>query len=199
VLLIGIALAKTGISYWGGGAYCADQVRPWPRSTRLRLKYSTVLCCAVLYCTVLYCIVVRCRRCIRAPIVACDGCLASGHGEGGCHYTVTLLLYCDACPCVQVLTSQVPCSGNGQVKLPFGSSEYMGLGFVVFFTLILVELFGSPFMRNVQVRPRFPPPTSPLTLPPACAPSPLTLPRCTHISHPLQYMTTCVYVYRIAQ
>jgi len=28
VLLIGIALAKTGISYWGGGAYCADQVSP---------------------------------------------------------------------------------------------------------------------------------------------------------------------------
>jgi uracil-xanthine permease len=35
--------------------------------------------------------------------------------------------------------------------LPFGSPEYVGLGFSVVFMLILVELFGSPFMKNCNV------------------------------------------------
>lgn len=43
------------------------------------------------------------------------------------------------------------CNGNGEVLLPYGSAEYMGLGFSVFATLVVVELFGSPAMRNVQV------------------------------------------------
>ncbi|MCO5600241.1 hypothetical protein L7F22_054351 [Adiantum nelumboides] len=51
----------------------------------------------------------------------------------------------------QVLTTKVPCSGNGDVVLPFGHRYYLGLGFVVFITFILVELFGSPFMKNTQV------------------------------------------------
>lgn len=51
----------------------------------------------------------------------------------------------------QVLTSKVPCTGNGEVILPFGDRHYLGLGFVVFCTLVAVELFGSPFMRNIQV------------------------------------------------
>ena len=43
------------------------------------------------------------------------------------------------------------CDGNGDVIKPFGSSEYVGLGFSVVFMLILVELFGSPFMKNANV------------------------------------------------
>ncbi len=43
------------------------------------------------------------------------------------------------------------CSGNGDVKLPFGSPQYIGMGAVVFLTLILIEIFGSPFLRNAQV------------------------------------------------
>lgn len=50
----------------------------------------------------------------------------------------------------QVLTSKTVCTGNGDVKLPFGHRYYVGLGFVVFSTLVLVEIFGSPFMRNIQ-------------------------------------------------
>ncbi|KAH7289966.1 hypothetical protein KP509_30G026100 [Ceratopteris richardii] len=51
----------------------------------------------------------------------------------------------------QVLTTKVPCTGNGDVVLPFGSKYYIGLGFVVFLTFVLVEMFGSPFMKNTQV------------------------------------------------
>ena len=43
------------------------------------------------------------------------------------------------------------CDGSGDVMLPFGSPEYVGLGFSVVFMLILVELFGSPFMKNCNV------------------------------------------------
>jgi uracil-xanthine permease len=43
------------------------------------------------------------------------------------------------------------CSGNGHVVLPFGSPEYLGLGFLVFVILVFIELFGSPFMRNSQI------------------------------------------------
>jgi NCS2 family nucleobase:cation symporter-2 len=43
------------------------------------------------------------------------------------------------------------CDGNGDVIKPFGSSEYIALGFSVVLMLILVELFGSPFMKNANV------------------------------------------------
>jgi len=43
------------------------------------------------------------------------------------------------------------CSQVGDSKLPFGSPEYIGLGFLVMSTNVLVELFGSPFMRSCSV------------------------------------------------
>ena len=43
------------------------------------------------------------------------------------------------------------CDGNGDVIKPFGSPEYVALGFSVVLMLILVELFGSPFMKNANV------------------------------------------------
>ncbi|EKX39438.1 hypothetical protein GUITHDRAFT_76385 [Guillardia theta CCMP2712] len=43
------------------------------------------------------------------------------------------------------------CQDNGQVKLPFGSPQYVTLGFAVFLSLIMIEVFGSPFLRNCEV------------------------------------------------
>ena len=43
------------------------------------------------------------------------------------------------------------CDGNGEVMLQFGSPEYIGLGALVFLLLVLLETFGSPFMRNCEV------------------------------------------------
>ena len=43
------------------------------------------------------------------------------------------------------------CNGNGEVELRFGSPEYIGLGALVFLLLVLLETFGSPFMRNCEV------------------------------------------------
>ncbi|CAM9171480.1 unnamed protein product [Ascophyllum nodosum] len=76
VFLIGAALVGTGFKYWGGGAFCGDNV----------------------------------------------------------------------------LSDEPPlCSGNGDVLLPFGSVEYVGLGFSVFSMLVILEVLGSPFMRSINV------------------------------------------------
>ncbi|KAG0291121.1 hypothetical protein BGZ98_003138 [Dissophora globulifera] len=34
---------------------------------------------------------------------------------------------------------------------PWGDAQWIGLGFLVFFTIMVVEFFGSPFMKNAQV------------------------------------------------
>jgi uracil-xanthine permease len=44
-----------------------------------------------------------------------------------------------------------PCLGNGDVQLGYGSGPYIGMGFAVFLIFLLVEIFGSPFMRNTMV------------------------------------------------
>jgi hypothetical protein len=56
---------------------------------------------------------------------------------------------------VQVLTSKAPCTGNGEVVLAFADKNYLGLGLVVFFGIIAAELFGSPFIRNIEVSQSF--------------------------------------------
>ncbi|KAF4619304.1 hypothetical protein D9613_004749 [Agrocybe pediades] len=35
--------------------------------------------------------------------------------------------------------------------LPWGSPEFIGLGFLSFITIILTEMFGSPFMKNISI------------------------------------------------
>ncbi|KIM38722.1 hypothetical protein M413DRAFT_19962 [Hebeloma cylindrosporum] len=35
--------------------------------------------------------------------------------------------------------------------LPWGSPEFIGLGFLSFVTIILTELFGSPFLKNISI------------------------------------------------
>lgn len=43
------------------------------------------------------------------------------------------------------------CTGNGKVVLPYGSPEYIGLGFSVLCFLVFIELFGSVFMKNCNI------------------------------------------------
>jgi len=43
------------------------------------------------------------------------------------------------------------CCEAGEVSLPFGSPELVGLGFSVFVMLILIELFGNAIMKNCNV------------------------------------------------
>lgn len=48
------------------------------------------------------------------------------------------------------LYSQCP-SIDAPHPLPWGSPEFLGLGLVVFASIILIENFGSPFMKSSQV------------------------------------------------
>ncbi|KAL6749697.1 uric acid-xanthine permease [Haematococcus lacustris] len=49
---------------------------------------------------------------------------------------------------VNGVPAPVLCTGNGQVMYPFGNGNYVGMGFLVFSTIIFIEILGSPFMRN---------------------------------------------------
>ncbi len=44
-----------------------------------------------------------------------------------------------------------PFCSAGQTSLGYGSSEYIGLGFSVLCTLVVIEMFGSVFMKNCNV------------------------------------------------
>jgi len=41
--------------------------------------------------------------------------------------------------------------GVGDSNLPFGSSEYIGLGFLTLSLILVFELFGSPFIRSCSI------------------------------------------------
>eukprot|EP00877_Chromochloris_zofingiensis_P003759 jgi/Chrzof1/13384/Cz07g31020.t1 len=101
IILIGAKLAGTGLQYWGGGVFCAENYEHLPT------VFSN---CSI-------------------PTAAGGSVIANCYNA-------------DIKPL---------CSGNGGVMLPFGSPQYVGLGFLVFSTIVLIELFGSPFMRNAAV------------------------------------------------
>ncbi len=42
-------------------------------------------------------------------------------------------------------------SNDGPHALPWGSPQYLGLGFFSFMVIVLVEIFGSPLMRNASI------------------------------------------------
>lgn len=52
-------------------------------------------------------------------------------------------------PCAGSMTEL--CEGNGSVMLPFGSISYLGLGAVCFLVLLVIEIFGGPFLRNCEI------------------------------------------------
>ncbi|ORZ23767.1 purine permease [Lobosporangium transversale] len=46
----------------------------------------------------------------------------------------------------------VNCPNNNAPRAaPWGDAQWIGLGFLVFFVIMVVEFFGSPFMKNAQV------------------------------------------------
>lgn len=157
VMLIGVALTGTGLKYWGGGAFCADNYFKRQRtSVGIDVAGDVTADYATKYST--------------SPCVG-GACAPFGKPLSGvCQYTapkydakkdMTMgdVTKCEAFNGLPGVFPAYPdadnswqmCTGNGQVVLPFGSPEYLGLGLSVFIGLILIELFGSPFLRNCEV------------------------------------------------
>jgi uracil-xanthine permease len=44
-----------------------------------------------------------------------------------------------------------PSSEYAYQKYPWGDARWIGLGFLVFLTIIVIEIFGSPFMRTAEI------------------------------------------------
>ncbi|KAI5121198.1 hypothetical protein M0805_005999 [Coniferiporia weirii] len=76
---------------------------------------------------------------IGASLVGSSGIADWGGGSNDCMSRPTSGLY-QLCPDI---TAPRP--------LPWGSPEFIGLGFLSFISIILTELFGSPFLKNTSI------------------------------------------------
>ncbi|TFK83210.1 xanthine/uracil permease [Polyporus arcularius HHB13444] len=76
---------------------------------------------------------------IGASLVGSSGALDWGGGSNGCQSFPTSGIL-QLCP-----TTLAP------RPLPWGSPEFIGLGFLSFISIILTELFGSPFLKNISI------------------------------------------------
>lgn len=75
-------------------------------------------------------------------------------GSGGCfrYAKIEQLLGIGAAP--ETLAKFADCpsvAGPGDRHYPWGNARWIGLAFFVFLIIILIEMFGSPFIRNTQV------------------------------------------------
>ncbi|KAH9931655.1 xanthine/uracil permease [Epithele typhae] len=76
---------------------------------------------------------------IGASLVGSSGVPNWGGGSNGCQNFPTSGIF-ELCP-----TTLAP------RPLPWGSPEFIGLGFLSFISIILTELFGSPFLKNISI------------------------------------------------
>ncbi|THH14175.1 hypothetical protein EW146_g6129 [Bondarzewia mesenterica] len=76
---------------------------------------------------------------IGASLVGSSGIPNWGGGSGGCMARPTTGIF-QLCP-----------STSAPRPLLWGSPEFIGLGFLSFTTILLTELFGSPFLKNISI------------------------------------------------
>ena len=123
VILIGVALTGTGMKYWGGGVVCADMIWKVSETNILRFLNEAQLSWPK-------------RLTIDSLFIYCqqDHQQVVNAQEAGAFFP----------PPTQFCT-------NGEVVLGYGSPEFIGLGFSVMCSLVVIELFGSVFMKNCNV------------------------------------------------
>ncbi|KAG1731131.1 xanthine/uracil permease [Suillus lakei] len=76
---------------------------------------------------------------IGTTLVGSSGMADWGGGSNGCQTRPTSGIY-QLCPTV-----------GSPHALPWGSPQFIGLGFLSFASIILTELFGSPFLKNASI------------------------------------------------
>ncbi|KAF9000312.1 xanthine/uracil permease [Cyathus striatus] len=76
---------------------------------------------------------------IGASLIGSSGILNWGGGSNGCQTRPTTGIF-QLCPTI-----------SAPRALPWGAPEFIGLGFLSFSTIILTEIFGSPFLKNISI------------------------------------------------
>ncbi|KZV82024.1 Xanthine/uracil permease [Exidia glandulosa HHB12029] len=76
---------------------------------------------------------------IGASLIGASGILDWGGGSNDCHGRPTDGIFA-LCPTI-----------FAPRPLPWGSPEFIGLGFLSFITIVLTEIFGSPFLKNASI------------------------------------------------
>ncbi|CAE6481753.1 unnamed protein product [Rhizoctonia solani] len=76
---------------------------------------------------------------IGASLIGESGVLNWAGGSNDCHLRPETGIF-RLCPTI-----------SAKRPLPWGSPEFIGLGFLSFITIVLVELFGSPFLKNASI------------------------------------------------
>ncbi|KAG2752514.1 Xanthine/uracil permease [Suillus brevipes Sb2] len=76
---------------------------------------------------------------IGSTLVGSSGIADWGGGSNGCQTRPTSGIY-QLCPTV-----------GSPHALPWGSPQFIGLGFLSFVSIILTEIFGSPFLKNASI------------------------------------------------
>ncbi|KAF9474341.1 xanthine/uracil permease [Pholiota conissans] len=76
---------------------------------------------------------------IGSSLIGSSGIANWGGGSNNCSSRPTSGIY-ELCPTI-----------FAPRPLPWGSPEFIGLGFLSFVTIILTELFGSPFLKNISI------------------------------------------------
>ncbi|KAH9475057.1 Uric acid-xanthine permease [Psilocybe cubensis] len=76
---------------------------------------------------------------IGASLVGSSGALSWGGGSNGCQNFPASGIF-QLCPTI-----------FAPRPLPWGSPEFIGLGFLSFISIVLTEMFGSPFMKNISI------------------------------------------------
>ncbi|KAG1758206.1 xanthine/uracil permease [Suillus occidentalis] len=76
---------------------------------------------------------------IGSALVGSSGIANWGGGSNGCQLRPTSGIY-QLCPTV-----------GSPHALPWGSPQFIGLGFLSFVSIILTEIFGSPFLKNASI------------------------------------------------
>ncbi|KAG6828312.1 hypothetical protein H0H92_008427 [Tricholoma furcatifolium] len=76
---------------------------------------------------------------VGSSLIGSSGILNWGGGSNGC-IDGTPGTYNELCPTIYAPR-----------PLPWGSPEFIGIGFLSFISIIITEIFGSPFMKNISV------------------------------------------------
>jgi xanthine/uracil permease len=94
---------------------------------------------------------------IGASLVGASGIPNWGGGSSGCQDFPTsgIFMLCPTTlaprPLPYVVSQAHPKIAANILLFSWGSPEFIGLGFLSFASIILTEMFGSPFMKNISI------------------------------------------------